>query len=61
MTLTDQGRLATVFDVFTVTLSGDTELVLRQSGGHMTDEQYAEAMHGTGTFLDAMADMLAGR
>jgi len=61
MTLSDQGELGTEYDVFTVTLSGDTQLVLRQSGGHLTDEQYAEAMHGTGTFLDAMADLLAGR
>jgi hypothetical protein len=63
MTLSDEAG-ATVFDTFTVTLTdlgGSTELVLRQSCGHMTDEQYAEAMYGTGTFLDAMADLLAGR
>jgi uncharacterized protein YndB with AHSA1/START domain len=65
MTLSDQGVLGTEYDVFTVTLTdlaaGSTELVLRQSGGHLTDEQYGEAMHGTGTFLDAMAALLAGR
>jgi uncharacterized protein YndB with AHSA1/START domain len=50
------------YDLFTVTLAerGDkTELVLRQSGGHLTDAQYEQAKQGTGTFLDAMADLLA--
>jgi uncharacterized protein YndB with AHSA1/START domain len=61
MTLSDQALLGTNYETFTVTLAGDTELVLRQSGGHLTDEQYGHAMHGTGTFLDAMAELLAGR
>jgi uncharacterized protein YndB with AHSA1/START domain len=64
LTLTDQTILGTEFETMTVTLTdlgGTTELVLRQSGGHLSDEQYAAAMHGTGGFLDAMADLLAGR
>jgi uncharacterized protein YndB with AHSA1/START domain len=63
LTLNDQGILGAEFETMTVTLTdlgGATELVLRQSGGHLSDEQYAAAMHGTGTFLDAMADLLAG-
>jgi uncharacterized protein YndB with AHSA1/START domain len=50
------------YDTFTVELNeveGKTELVLRQSGGHLTDEQYLQAQHGTGTFLDVMAEHLA--
>lgn len=61
-TLSDQGILANEFDRFTVTLTnrGDkTELVLRQSGGHLTDEQYAQAKEGTSSFLDRMAELLA--
>ena len=64
LTLNDQGILGAEYETMTVTLTeveGGTELVLRQSGGHLSDEQYAAAMHGTGTFLDAMADLLAGR
>jgi uncharacterized protein YndB with AHSA1/START domain len=63
LTLSDQGILGAEYETMTVTLTevdGGTELVLRQSGGHLSDEQYAAAMHGTGTFLDAMADLLAG-
>lgn len=50
------------FEVFTVTLTdlgATTELVLRQTGGNLPDEEYAEAEHGTGTFLDVLAEHLA--
>lgn len=45
------------YDTFTVTfeeLDGVTEMTLRQSGGHLTDEEYEEARVGTETFLDEM-------
>jgi uncharacterized protein YndB with AHSA1/START domain len=48
----------TEFDVFTVTLverDGATEMTLRQSGGHLTDEEYEEAKIGTASFLDELA------
>ena len=64
LTLNDQDILGAEFETMTVTLSdlgGRTGLVLRQSGGHLSDEQYAAAMQGTGSFMDAMADLLAGR
>jgi hypothetical protein len=37
---------------------GQTELVLRQSGGHLTDEQYERARGGTASFLDELAKVL---
>jgi len=40
-------------------LGGQTELVLRQSGGHLTDEQYGEAKEGTSGFLGRIAELLA--
>ncbi len=61
LAFTDQENLDE-YDTFTVTLTdvdGKTELVLRQSGGHLTDEQYLQAQQGTGTFLDVMAEHLA--
>jgi uncharacterized protein YndB with AHSA1/START domain len=46
---------------FTLTELGPdrTELVLRQSGGHLTDEQYEQAREGTAGFVEAMADVVA--
>jgi uncharacterized protein YndB with AHSA1/START domain len=38
---------------------GATELTLRQSGGHLTDEQYGEARAGTNGFLDVLEEHLA--
>ena len=60
MELTDQPG-GTEFDRYTVTLTerGDvTDMVLRQSGGHLTDEEYEEAKVGTSSFMDSMADLL---
>jgi uncharacterized protein YndB with AHSA1/START domain len=54
----------TSFENFTVTLTdlGDkTEMVVRQSGGNLTDEQYLEAKQGTSEFFDVMAEHLASR
>jgi uncharacterized protein YndB with AHSA1/START domain len=58
----DAAELGEAFELMTITLTeeGDkTDLVLRQSGGHLTDEQYGEAREGTGSFLDALADVVA--
>ena len=57
----DAPSLGDEFDLLTMTLTslGDkTELVLRQSGGHLTDEQYEQAREGTAGFLDRMAGLL---
>ena len=49
-------------DLVTVTLSdlgdGRTEMVMEQSGGHMTPEEYERAGEGWGTFFDRMAERL---
>ncbi|KAG0620514.1 hypothetical protein M758_4G222000 [Ceratodon purpureus] len=61
---TDQGAEGKEFDSFTVTLTtlspNETQMVVRQSGGHLTDEQYKEAEKGTGMFMDVLAEMIAG-
>jgi uncharacterized protein YndB with AHSA1/START domain len=45
---------------YTLTDLGEqTELVLRQSGGHLTDEQYEQAREGTEAFIESMADVIA--
>jgi len=62
LAVTDQPELGEEYEVYTATFSdlgGKTELILRQSGGHLTDEQYAQAQAGTATFLDVMAELLA--
>ena len=49
-------------DLVTVTLSdlgdGRTEMVMEQSGGHMTPEEYERAGEGWGGFFDRMAERL---
>jgi uncharacterized protein YndB with AHSA1/START domain len=50
------------YDLFTFTLNdlgGRTELVLRQSGGNLSDEQYAMAREGTAAFVEAIAAIVA--
>jgi uncharacterized protein YndB with AHSA1/START domain len=50
-----------VAELFTVTLAerdGATELTLRQSGGHLTDEQYVQTREGTNSFLDTMEELV---
>lgn len=63
MEFTDQGVGGTEFDAYTVTLTaagpGQTLMVVRQSGGHLTDEQYKEAEKGTGMFMDVLAEMIS--
>jgi uncharacterized protein YndB with AHSA1/START domain len=52
-----------VYDLITVVLTdlgdGRTEMLMEQSGGHMTPEQYGEAEKGWGVFFDRMAERLA--
>jgi uncharacterized protein YndB with AHSA1/START domain len=58
----DQPTIEDVYELMTYTLiehGGQTELVLRQSGGHLTDEQYERARGGTASFLDELARVLA--
>jgi uncharacterized protein YndB with AHSA1/START domain len=57
----DQPAIEDVFELMIYTLidhGGQTELVLRQSGGHLTDEQYEQASGGTASFLEEMAKVL---
>jgi len=57
----DEPVLGDEFDLLTVTfkdVGGKTEMVLRQSGGHLTDEQYQQAKEGTASFLDRMAELV---
>ena len=61
---TDQGPEATQFELWTVSLrdlGGSTELTLRQSGGHLSDQEYERAKQGTEAFLQQMADVIAKR
>ena len=63
MVLSDE-ELREPYETYSVTLTevdGKTEQVLRQSGGNLTDEEYLEAKAGTGSFLDAMAQLVEGK
>ena len=60
--ITDQPGAEEAFELITYTLSeadGRTEMILRQSGGHLTDEQYEQAKEGTASFLDELAKVVA--
>jgi uncharacterized protein YndB with AHSA1/START domain len=60
--IVDQAEIGDTFELMTYTLSeqgSQTELVLRQSGGNLTDEQYEQAREGTGSFLDELAKVVA--
>jgi uncharacterized protein YndB with AHSA1/START domain len=60
-TVTDQP--GDVFDLVTVVLTdlgdGRTEMLMEQSGGHMTPEGYERAKQGWTGFFDRMAERLA--
>jgi uncharacterized protein YndB with AHSA1/START domain len=61
-TFTDAPEVGDAFEQMSITLTelGDTtELVLRQIGGSLSDEEYGRAKEGTGTFLDALANVVA--
>jgi len=64
MAFSDRDIIGDQYDTFTVTLTdlgGKTEMVLRQHGGNLTDDQYEQAKEGTASFLDTMAELLARR
>jgi uncharacterized protein YndB with AHSA1/START domain len=60
-TVTDQP--GDVFDLVTVVLTdlgdGRTEMLMEQSGGHMSPEGYERAKQGWSGFFDRMAERLA--
>jgi len=59
---TDESAGPDEFDLMTYTLDEEgagTRLTVRQSGGHLTDEQYVEAGEGTATFLEELAKVVA--
>jgi uncharacterized protein YndB with AHSA1/START domain len=62
MSLSEQSILNDVVEVFDVTLTdlggSKTEMVLRQRGGNLSDEEYEGAKTGTGGFIDEMAALL---
>ena len=62
LTITDDSGGPDEFERFTVDLAGkpgdQTEMTLRQSGGHLTDEEYEHAKAGTNSFLDTMERIL---
>jgi uncharacterized protein YndB with AHSA1/START domain len=62
MSLSEQSVLNDVVEVFDVTLmdlgGSKTEMVLRQRGGNLSDEEYEAAQSGTGAFIEEMAALL---
>jgi uncharacterized protein YndB with AHSA1/START domain len=59
--ITVEPELREPFVSYTVTLTetdGKTELVVTQSGGNLTVEQYEQAKAGTAGFLDVMGELL---
>jgi uncharacterized protein YndB with AHSA1/START domain len=55
----DPDELELLTYVLTDLGDGRTEMVFRQSGGHLTDEQYEGAREGSEAFLDSLAEVLA--
>ena len=63
MSISNQEIIEGGYELFTVTLvaKGDqTEMTLRQSGGHLSDEEYERARVGTDSFMDTLAGLLPG-
>ena len=63
MSITDEDVETEEFELYTLKLTGKgpkTEMVLRQSGGHLTDEEYEHAKAGTSSFMDSLQGMLPG-
>jgi uncharacterized protein YndB with AHSA1/START domain len=62
LTITDDTGGPDEFELFTVDLAGkpgdQTQMTLRQSGGHLSDEEYERAKAGTNSFLDSMDRIL---
>lgn len=58
----DESTIGDTFETITYTLTEDgdrTEFVLRQHGGHLSDEEYEQAREGSAGFLDALAVVLS--
>ena len=61
MDITDGTGEAGEFERYSLTLAdaGErTEMVLRQSGGHLSDDEYERAKAGTESFMDSLAGLL---
>ncbi len=64
MDITDSEVIGdTDFERYTLRLGADgsaTRMTLRQSGGHLSDEEYERARIGTSSFMDSLAALLPG-
>jgi uncharacterized protein YndB with AHSA1/START domain len=64
MDITDSEVIGAVeYERYTLTLEADgaaTRMTLRQSGGHLSDEEYERARDGTSSFMDSLAALLPG-
>ena len=63
MSISDQEIIDGGYELYTMTLvaKGDqTEMTLRQSGGHLSDEEYERARAGTDSFMDTLENLLPG-
>jgi uncharacterized protein YndB with AHSA1/START domain len=63
MDIADEREITDEFERYSLSLEekrSRTEMVLRQSGGHLTDEQYEQARIGTESFMDSLAGLLPG-
>jgi uncharacterized protein YndB with AHSA1/START domain len=61
MDLTDGTGDEGEYETYTVVLTevdGGTEMTLRQSGGHLSDEEYERAKAGTDSFMDTLEGLL---
>jgi uncharacterized protein YndB with AHSA1/START domain len=63
MAIADLPELPEKTDLLTFTLTelgpDRTEMVFRQSGGNLSDEEYGQAREGSAGFIEAMADVIA--
>ena len=63
MSISDEDVITEEYELYTLALTGGgpkTKMVLRQSGGHLTDEEYEQAKVGTSSFMDSLEAMLPG-
>ena len=61
MSISDEDVTTEEYEIYTLRLAGDgdtTEMALRQSGGHLSDEEYEYAKAGTSSFMDSLSGML---
>ncbi|MCW2544362.1 MAG: hypothetical protein JWM40_1914 [Frankiales bacterium] len=63
LAISDEPLVEESLETYTVRLTDlgeKTEMEVRQSGGNLSDEEYLRAKAGTESFLDVMAEVLAG-